>query len=108
MLDEKWKPSIRLRKEHSRIWLEVSSVKVERLYSISEGDAKAEGLPIVTVIDNEPLYKNYRKGYTTTQFPTFSFQTLWESINGKNSWVANPYVWVISFKVLSTTGKPQA
>jgi len=36
-----------------------------------------------------------------------SFQTLWQSINEPESWEANPFVWVISFKVLSTTGKPQ-
>jgi hypothetical protein len=41
------------------------------------------------------------------RYPVTSFSSLWQSIHGKDSWDANPWVWVISFKVLSTTGKPQ-
>lgn len=95
-----WRPSIFMSRWASRITLEITSVRVERLNSISEADAKAEGADCL-VFDNcdakdrefldMPLMENgnpYRNGYAL----------LWESINGDGSWDANPYVWVIEFR----------
>lgn len=104
----KWKPSIHMPKAAARIWLEVTDIRVERLQDISKEDAKAEG--VEPVADG---YKNYMpKLSSTSQFcwPTayHSFQSLWESINGAESWDRNPWLWVVKFKVLSTTGKEAA
>lgn len=100
-----WKPSIHMPKAAARIWLEITDISVERLQDISKEDAIAEG--IEPVADG---YKNYMPKLSgTSQFcwPTayHSFQSLWESINGAESWDLNPWLWVVKFKVLSTTGK---
>ena len=104
----KWKPSIHMPKAAARIWLEITETRLERLQDISEEDAIAEG--IEPVADG---YKNYMpKLFSASQFcwPTayHSFQSLWESINGSESWDLNPWLWVIKFKVLSTNGKEVA
>ncbi len=89
---DSWKPCIYMPKAAARIWLQITDVKVERLQDISEEDAKKEGV--------RPNFS------MTVDFYTFAFMNLWESIYGDGSWVKNPWLWVISFKVLSTTGKP--
>lgn len=110
-------------KEAARIWLEVTGIRVERLQDISEEDAIAEGVEPNCPGDtsNCPSTACKEKGcqaageyfhYTRDfeDFPAYSaresFQSLWEKINGPESWEANLWVWVVSFKVLSTTGKP--
>src|SRR5690606_17756762 len=95
-----WRPSIHMPKEACRIFLEVTNVRVERLRDISESDAIAEG---IEVINNEKfgrVFKHYFMGNQEHYFkvPELSFQSLWQSINGKNSWEANPWVWVYDFK----------
>lgn len=103
--------------EAARIWLEVVGVRVERLQDITEEQAKAEGVQCHTSeIDQTVRYRDYvadASGYGASEcdYPTVglartSFQTLWQKINGAESWDANPWVWVVEFKVLSTTGKP--
>lgn len=89
----KWRPSIFLFKEFSRILLKIKNIRVERLQDISEQDAKSEGVELAfrgftNIIQHgaEPLYP-YK----------YRFIDLWVSINGKQSWDANPYVWVIEF-----------
>ena len=98
----KWKPSIYMPKEAARIFLEVSNVRVERLKDISEEDAIEEGIEIIHYAENIlPVFRNYllkeKKG---TLNPRLSFRTLWEKINGEDSWDANPWVWVYEFKVV--------
>ncbi|GAA4328419.1 hypothetical protein [Flaviaesturariibacter amylovorans] len=96
--------SLFMPKEAARIWLEVTDVRVERLQDISEADAEAEGIELV----EHNCFRNYNAAdpYQYLEDPTGSFRSLWQSINGPESWDANPWVWRISFKVLSTTGKP--
>nr|WP_287937759.1 hypothetical protein [Algoriphagus sp.] len=112
-----WKPSIHMPKEASRIWLMVEDIRVERLQEISEEDAIAEGIAIVKDRNEDrERYANYyyygQEEYEEWQFvhgtdlPKFSFYSLWASINGEKSWNANPWLWVIQFRVLSTTGNP--
>jgi hypothetical protein len=111
---EWWKPSIHMPKEAARIWLQVESVRVERLQDISDADALAEGIEWkIKFPDEYPELKYYRDYEFKDRFaagigfkPRHSFFTLWRSINGRESFVSNPWVWVISYKVLSTTGKP--
>jgi hypothetical protein len=90
-----WKPSIHMPKEACRIFLEVTNVRVERLNDISEQDAIDEG---IKVIEPEEAYYDYDGGacgaYATAKG---SFFSLWNSINGKDSWEDNPWVWVYDF-----------
>lgn len=91
-----WKPSIHMPRFASRIFLRITNIRVERLNDITEEDAKREG---VKPIDNG--YKQYLRTRLdkVTEYATYSFMTLWESINGKGSWDQNPWVWVIEFEV---------
>jgi hypothetical protein len=92
----RWRPSIHMPKQICRIFLEVTNVRVERLQDISEVDARAEGI----IEYAYGYFKNYTSLFsggrpkTNIDFkiPCDSFKTLWESINGKDSWKANPWV----------------
>lgn len=94
----KWKPAIHMPKEACRIKLLVKSVKVESLQDISAQDAIAEGIEYLGTGHYGPEWKNYLGNYSTYLLPKQSFKSLWGSINGKESWEANPYVWVIEFE----------
>ena len=85
----KWKPSIFMPRWASRITLEVTGVRVERLQAISEDDAKAEG---ARPVDFE------LEGGVGRSTSSYGFRRLWESINGPESWTLNPWVWVVSFR----------
>ena len=84
-----WQPSSRMRRHHSRITLEVVSVRVERLQEITEADAIAEGVQRPGDIDH---------GWPTARS---AFVSLWESNNGPGSWAANPWVWRIELNRLT-------
>ena len=81
-----WKPSIFMPRWASRINLEITGVRVERLNALTEADAIAEGIaPFEDAIGNPE--------------PKAAFATLWDKINGKkHPWASNPFVWVIEFK----------
>jgi len=97
----KWKPSIHMPKPFARIWLEIMSISPERLHDISREDCRKEGIEQIGA-----TYRDYETKNSSTYNERRSFSSLWNKINGKGSWDANPWVWAISFKVLSTTGKP--
>ncbi|MCK2155755.1 morphogenetic protein [Citrobacter braakii] len=77
-----WRPSIHMPRWASRITLEITDVRVERLNAITESDAEAEGITYTGFGDL--LVDGYRY--------------LWKSIYGDDSWQVNPWVWVIEFK----------
>ncbi|HIB5447165.1 hypothetical protein [Klebsiella pneumoniae] len=77
-----WKPSIHMPRAASRILLEITNVRVERLRSMSQDDARAEGV----IAASGPMEAG------------LAFRELWDSIYGEESWKANPWVWVIKFK----------
>lgn len=79
----RWRPSIHMPRAASRINIEITGVRVERLNAISAQDSLAEGIMHSTLND-----------------PRVEFRHLWESINGSDSWGANPWVWVLGFKVI--------
>lgn len=88
----KWKPSIFCTRKFSRIDLEITGVRVERLKDISEEDALAEGVQPYT-----PHVTGMLNG-REQELPSEAYKNLWESINGPGSWQKNPWVWVIEFK----------
>lgn len=96
-----WKPSIHMPKAAARIFLEVVNVRCERLHDISESDAIAEGVYQHSDYGSTG-YRHYGKPdeALTDIDAVWSFETLWESINGKDSWKVNPWVWVYDFKVI--------
>lgn len=111
---EKVRPSIHMPRWASRITLEVTGVRVERLQEISEVDAMAEGITRLT----EPLPPRRWSGpnrftlkgmgsgacagSVSLNAPAAEdlYRRLWESINGPGSWDLNPWVWVVEFKRL--------
>lgn len=89
-----WHPSIHMPRWASRLTLEVTSVRVERLQSISEDDARAEGAASFDCTPGCGCGDGHRGG----------FARLWDSINGERegcSWEANPWVWAIAFRRVS-------
>lgn len=113
-LDENWtwKSPATMPREASRIFLEVTGVRVERLQSISEDDADAEGIEYSEICNGDD-YSYYPRNYelnmkTADGWPYFkegqevdSFQSLWQATKGKkHPWVSNPWVWKIEFKMI--------
>jgi len=94
---EKWTPSLHMPRWASRILLEITDVRVERLNAISEEDAAAEGVPPAGSLlpDYPGTFLTPKGDFATAKV---AFQRLWESIYGAENWQANPWVWVIEFK----------
>lgn len=88
----KWRPSIHMPKWAARVWLRVTVVDVERVQEISIADVLREGV--------RPCYPGGKI--------RDDFAKLWDSINAKRGfgWDSDPYVWVVEFEVISTTGRP--
>jgi hypothetical protein len=84
-----WKSSIFMPRKASRIQLEITNIRIERLNDISDDDAKAEGVTNVLAGGIYDFIGHIK-----------SYQRLWEQINGNGSWSENPFVWVIEFKNL--------
>ena len=86
--------------EACRLFLKVKSVRVERLHDISEEDAIAEGIEQLFKETSEWVYyRNYNESKHLATFnPHESFFSLWQSINGRKSLDANPWVWVVAFE----------
>ena len=94
-----WRPSIHMPRSASRITLEVTGVRVERLQDISESDAISEG--VRQLRDGSECWVGREgPGSLVTPWPTArdAFRDLWQSINGLGSWGSNPWVWVVEFK----------
>lgn len=95
----RYRPGMFMPRWASRITLEITGVRVERLQEISRADAQAEGCHHDDPCDHKRRFceeigcegPDYRVG----------FRNLWESINGPESWAANPWVWVIEFRRVS-------
>lgn len=122
-----WKPSIHMPKAAARIWLMVEDIRVERLHDITAESIVSEGIRIP--VTNKGAENNgvlfelggkdkaisfLPKGFglkgapiiTQTQLLIAFWAELWCRINGRESYDSNPWVWVVKFKVLSTTGRP--
>lgn len=90
----KLRPSIHMPRWASRILLEITDVRVERLNAISQEDAQAEGMELTGW---RPTYSDPDSG-GEVMTPYDNFAELWSSIYGAENWQANPWVWVIEFK----------
>lgn len=94
-----WRPSIFMPRWASRITLEITDVKCERLNDISDKSAHDEGVIIDERSKYIPIqYSHDNKNWFSTSKK--SYKNLWELINGKDSWNINPLVWVIEFRRL--------
>ena len=95
----KLRPSIFMPRWASRLTLEITDIKVERLQDISDEDAKAEGIEWGRHEPKLPMegFKIYN-GAGITNDPRLSYRSLWESINGPGSWDINPWVWALIFR----------
>jgi hypothetical protein len=100
-------PSIHMPRAASRLTLEITDVRVERLQDISEEDAKAEGItehpcngphrgPDATYWTADGPEPDAPLKRTT---PVGAYKALWGEINGEESWLANPWCWAVSFRV---------
>ena len=97
-----WRPSIHMPRWASRILLEITDVRVERLNEISEEDARAEGIIDAGCLNcGEPEPCNCSNPAPDA---TDAFAYLWQSIYGQENWNANPWVWVIEFKRIEGDG----
>lgn len=97
-----WRPPIHMPRWASRIILDITEVRIERLNDISEEDAIKEGIERVDDFFGCPCWRVYGEpdgeDVSCPDDPIGSFRSLWESINGPGSWDANPFVWVIGFR----------
>ncbi len=105
--DHKWKPSLFMPKAAARIWLEVTGVRCERLQDISEQDAIAEGIKLNSLFEQYecPVCgdKGHSGGDLICDDGFFShaidaFASLWHKINGFDSWMLDPWVFIYEFK----------
>lgn len=90
---EKWTPSIHMPRWASRITLEITDVRVERVQDISQRDAIAEGGP-----PDHPSFSKISREMGFSDWPRSWFAQTWWGIYGREAWNTNPWVWVIEFK----------
>ena len=102
-----WKPCIHMPRKASRILLEITEIRIERLQKITSTDARKEGIEHITLDEYDflGLWRDYTGKSTGFISPINSFFSLWEKIKGSGSVDLNPWVWVIKFKVLTINGK---
>jgi hypothetical protein len=99
-----WRSPIHMPRWASRITLEITGVKVERLNEISRADAETEGTWAAVSLDRSiqdmAASVGLSEGRRQVELVDY-FREIWERINGKGSWAANPWVWAITFKRIS-------
>lgn len=95
-----WRPSLFMPYDACRIFLEITNIRVEKLQSINNKDAQAEGASDTLTLKDFAMLKGMDwvipRPFLEYQF---GFLALWSRINGVKSWLDNPYVWVIEFKI---------
>lgn len=95
----RWRPSIHMPRWACRLVLEITDVRVERLHEITEADAISEGAD--QYASSTKLRRDRPYDASLNGIYREGFSELWEAINGAGSWDANPWVWAVSFRVLS-------
>jgi hypothetical protein len=108
--DGRWRPSIFMPRWASRITLEVTDVRVQRVQDISEADAIAEGITGPHNV-GYPAYRVPEDSKPRYSRAAAAYEVLWDSINGKRpgcSWEADPWVWAVSFRFVEPAARPAA
>jgi hypothetical protein len=111
---KRWTPSIHMPRWASRITLEITNIRVERLQDISEADAIAEGISIWSETERHGIKWECPQHIQRfgdddniedvcfdggpVKDPREAYRGVWSSINGPGSWEVNPWVWCVSFK----------
>jgi len=105
----RWTPSIHMPHWASRVSLEVTDVRVERLQEISEADILAEGVRYNDGIHGKVILRP-TWWFDGTCFLTSrgAFEGIWEQVNGFKSWDKNPWVWVVSFRPIFWHHRPES
>ncbi|MCF7634827.1 MAG: hypothetical protein LLF82_000293 [Dehalococcoides mccartyi] len=90
-----WQPAIFMPRKHSRILLEITNIRIQRIQDITDEEAMAEGCPSERALDIDGktiLYSGFK--------PTYWFKELWDSIYAErgHGWDKNDWVWVIEFR----------
>jgi hypothetical protein len=95
-----WRPSIHMPRRASRITLEITDVRVERVQDISHADILAEGINSDDVYEAVDKRQPKNKNYCIGESYRWAYKDLWDSLNAKRGfgWNVNPWVWVICFK----------
>lgn len=100
----KWKRAMHMPRWASRITLEITDIRVERLQDITEEGAKAEGIKVLPLQDeSDPsAWYQYAPGIFQARSAIKSYELLWNSLNAKRGypWEKNPWVWVVTFEVV--------
>lgn len=92
---DRWRPSIHMNRVYSRIDLQITGTRVERLLDISDADCRAEGC-----CERGWNVTDWKHGHSEFgwSIERSNFASLWSSLNGPESWAANPWVWVVEFE----------
>ncbi|KDR25451.1 hypothetical protein [Caballeronia zhejiangensis] len=101
----RWRPSIHMPRAASRITLEITSVRAERLHDISEADAANEGLHMLPASGRYVVQKGEQYFGGADRDARVVFADLWDRINGAGAWDVNPWVWAVTFTVIKATGE---
>lgn len=94
---KKWRPSIFMPRAAARLFLKITAVRVERLNDITEKDIRREGI-VAYVDDQFCMWYGLDDQNLRAETPFTVFSELWDSVNGKGAWQANPFVYVIDFE----------
>jgi hypothetical protein len=102
----KFRPGMFMCRWMSRITLEITGVRVERLQDITEEDAEAEGIRLLRGCDEEGYYLGFHWEHVTEDQVLYdtardAYRGLWEQINGAGTWDTNPWVWVVDYKLVT-------
>lgn len=104
-----WRPSIYMPRWASRLTLEITGVRLQRLQEITDEDAKAEGVtPLGSIGADQPILDTPRRGRTQGSDPhVLAFGVLWDTINADRGfpWVSNPFVWAVRFRLVESQEK---
>lgn len=98
----KWKNKFFMPESAARYFIKITAVRAEKLQDISNEDCIKEGVEsYFNVLFQETRYKDYLNPNSEFRYPSSSYATLINKINGKGTWESNPWVWVYDFELIN-------